>query len=152
MATALLSALALFSTLAASSPVASKPPGYGGSKNGMCTTFTLPIPVTVSEHLYSLPPVDSNIDAAAYEVIMDTWSGKPFPERIVQNITFEKTFQIHAQLCVPPSGAKKDMLQIATHGGGFDSRYVSSSILQVITSCESFVLTASSLCSVGRTS
>ena len=55
---------------------------------------------------------------------MDTWDGRPFPERIEKNITFSKTFNIYAELCVPPNGQKKEMLQIATHGGGFDHRYV----------------------------
>jgi pimeloyl-ACP methyl ester carboxylesterase len=32
------------------------------------------------------------------------------------------------QLCVPPNGRKKSYLQLATHGGGFDSRYWDSEV------------------------
>jgi hypothetical protein len=129
MTTAFLSALALFSILASSSPISTPTP----SKNGVCTSFTLPVPVTVSEHLYDLPPVDSQISAASFEVVMDTWDGKGFGERIEKNITYSKTFDIWTQLCIPTDGAKKEMLQIATHGGGFDHRYVRVLLTMILT-------------------
>ena len=55
-------------------------------------------------------------------------TGPSFPERIIKNITISKTYDIHAQLCVPPNGSKKSYLQLATHGGGFDSRYWDSEV------------------------
>lgn len=51
-----------------------------------------------------------------------------FAERAIKNITVSKTFDIHATLCVPPNGAKKNLLHLATHGGGYDSRYWNSEI------------------------
>lgn len=84
----------------------------------------LPVPITVHQHLYDVPRIESNIDAASYELAIDTWSSPSYVERIIGNITNSKTYNIYAQLCVPPNGTKKNLLQVATHGGGFDHRYV----------------------------
>ncbi|KAK4148416.1 hypothetical protein C8A00DRAFT_39018 [Chaetomidium leptoderma] len=69
------------------------------------------------------PRVDSNIDAVEWVTEMTTWSSPNMTERIIGNITIEDTFKISGQLCVPPRGARSDVLQIATHGVGFDKRY-----------------------------
>lgn len=91
--------------------------------NRPCTTFKIPVPITAQQHVYDLVHVNSNIDAVDYELDMDTWDSPTIFERIVQNITISKSFDIHAMLCVPPAGSKKSYLQIATHGAGFDRRY-----------------------------
>lgn len=103
---------------ATSSPITSR---NIGSKP--CTSFTIPMPITVHQHEYDLVQVDNNIDAASFEVDISTWNSPQYPERISKNITISKTYDIFATLCVPPNGSKKNLLQIATHGGGFDSRY-----------------------------
>jgi pimeloyl-ACP methyl ester carboxylesterase len=122
MAAATFNAVVLLSSLAIKQ-VASSPISPRTSHSRPCTSFTLPVPITVHQHEYDIVHVDSNIDAASFEIDMDTWDTIPFGERITKNITISKTYDIYATLCVPPNGSKKNFLQVATHGGGFDSRY-----------------------------
>ncbi|KAK3678470.1 hypothetical protein LTR78_001767 [Recurvomyces mirabilis] len=88
-----------------------------------CTTFNVQVPITARQHLYDVVPVNNNIDAIHFAQDIDTWDSPSMVERITQNITISRTYDIHAQLCVSADGKKKNLLQIATHGGGFDSRY-----------------------------
>ncbi|KAK4552139.1 hypothetical protein LTR86_010675 [Recurvomyces mirabilis] len=88
-----------------------------------CTTFNVQVPITARQHLYDVVPVNNNIDAIHFAQDIDTWDSPSMVERITQNITISRTYDIHAQLCVPADGKKKNLLQIATHGGGFDRRY-----------------------------
>jgi hypothetical protein len=44
-------------------------------------------------------------------------------QNIIKNTTTTGTFNIHAQLCVALSSTHSDILQIATHGVHYDSRY-----------------------------
>jgi pimeloyl-ACP methyl ester carboxylesterase len=91
--------------------------------NRPCTTFTIPVPIIAHNHVYDIVHVDSNIDATNFAQDIDTWDNPDFSHRIVKDITISKTYDIHAQLCVPPNGAKKSSVYLATHGGVFDSRY-----------------------------
>ena len=88
-----------------------------------CTSFTMPVSITANNHIYDLVQVNSNIDAVHYAQDIDTWDSPSFPDRIIKNVTISKTYDIYATLCVPPQGSKKSLLQLASHGGGFDSRY-----------------------------
>ena len=93
-----------------------------------CTTFTVQVPITAQNHIYDLVPVNSNIDAIHYAQDLDSWDNPPIQERIVKNVTISRTYDIYVQLCVPPNGSKKSYLQLASHGGGFDSRYWDSEV------------------------
>ncbi|KAF4497072.1 alpha beta-Hydrolase [Fusarium agapanthi] len=46
-----------------------------------------------------------------------------FEFRSTEVLTVHGTYSISAQLCIPADGKKSDVLQIATHGFGFDQRY-----------------------------
>lgn len=88
-----------------------------------CTSFTVPISITAQNHLYDLVQVNSNLDAVHYAQDLDTWDSPTFPDRIVANVNLSTTYDIFMTLCVPINGNKSSYLQIATHGGQFDSRY-----------------------------
>jgi pimeloyl-ACP methyl ester carboxylesterase len=88
-----------------------------------CSTFTIQIPIIAQNHVFDLIPVNSNIDATHYAQDLDTWNSPSILERIERNITISRTYDIHAELCIPLHGDKKSLLQIASHGGGYDSRY-----------------------------
>ncbi|KAK3711998.1 hypothetical protein LTR37_009310 [Vermiconidia calcicola] len=88
-----------------------------------CINLTLPVSVTAQNAVYDVVHVDNNIDAAAFAVDSDTYSSPNSTERIIKAVPIKDTFNISAQLCVPSHGLKKESLQIATHGGGFDKRY-----------------------------
>ena len=83
----------------------------------------VPVPVTANNSIYDVTHVNNNIDAAHWAQYEDTWDTPSAAERIIRNITISKTYNIHANLCVPPNGKKRSNLQIATHGAAFDSRY-----------------------------
>lgn len=99
------------------SPVTSLP--GTSSSIGEC----IPVTATAHNHIYNLQHVDSNIDATSWSQDYDGRTSLPLADRIIQNITVSGTYDIHGQLCIPENGHKKDLLQIATHGAGFDSRY-----------------------------
>ena len=92
--------------------------------NRSCVDLVLPVPITAHNAIYSdSKRVDNNIDSTQFTVDLDTWTTIKGIPAITQNITISSTFNISAKLCIPPTGAKKSHLQIATHGLGFDKRY-----------------------------
>ena len=93
-----------------------------------CVEFQLPVAVTAQNAEYDLIKFDTNRDATAFAVDIDTWSYADYTQRLLRNFTVSDTFQISAQLCIPSHGTKKDHLQIATHGLAFDKRYWDATI------------------------
>ena len=92
--------------------------------HGFCKELDIPVFATSDSAIYDVPRVDNDIDAIAWAIYSDTWSTPAGSQRIIENTTTSDTFNIHALLCVPKSsGEDKDILQIATHGVHYDSRY-----------------------------
>ena len=79
-------------------------------------------PRQCDQHRTEGPRVDSSIDAVTYAWDADTWTHPNASARISGTIAVDETFNIAAQSCVPSSGSKSEILQIATHGNSFDSR------------------------------
>ncbi|KAK9326637.1 hypothetical protein V1520DRAFT_358791 [Lipomyces starkeyi] len=61
--------------------------------------------------------------SVAFALDFDTRLYPNITERLLQEITVSGTYGISAQLCVPPDSKNRELLQIATHGLGFDKRY-----------------------------
>ena len=93
------------------------------ASNRPCVDFMLPVPATAQNAEYNITQVNNNIDATTFAVDLDTWSSPNASDLLLRNITVSDTFNISVQLCVPQNGTKKNHLQIATHGLGFDKRY-----------------------------
>jgi pimeloyl-ACP methyl ester carboxylesterase len=92
--------------------------------HGYCKQLDIPVFATSDSAIYDIPRVNNNIEATAWAIYSDTWSTPAGVQRIIRNTTTSGIFNIHAQLCVPnSSGKKKNILQIATHGVHYDSRY-----------------------------
>ena len=90
-----------------------------------CVQLEVPIPVLATNYHYTMPRVDSNIDAIDWTVNVTTWSTPSAADRVTAPVPIDRTFKINAQLCFPRQrGAKADILQIGTHGLGFDKRSV----------------------------
>lgn len=90
-----------------------------------CVQLEVPVPVIATNRHYSMPRVDSNIDAIDWTVNVTTWSEPSAEDRSMRLLPINSTFKISAQLCVPlQRGAKANILQIATPGLGFDKRSV----------------------------
>jgi hypothetical protein len=89
-----------------------------------CAQWTLPVAATADNVIFDVPRVDNNIDAANYAWYQDTWSTPNLTERTKSILPVDDTFGINVQLCVPTASteSKAEILQIATHGFGFDKR------------------------------
>ncbi|KIX96815.1 uncharacterized protein Z520_07535 [Fonsecaea multimorphosa CBS 102226] len=117
-ATFVIALLALSRTILASPVKASQ------RVHGSCKQFNIPVFVSADSMVYEHPNVESNIEARAWAIYQDAWSTPKAAQTVTQNTTTTGTFNIHAQLCIPNApGAKKEILQIATHGAHYDSRY-----------------------------
>jgi hypothetical protein len=112
--------------LALTQVVSGAPGGATAASNFKhCVQLEVPVPVIATNYNYTMPRVDSTIDAIDWTVNVTTWSSLSASERVTDAVRVNCTFGISAQLCVPSrKGTKADILQIATPGLGFDKRSV----------------------------
>jgi hypothetical protein len=120
MAAFLISTILLLLHKSRASPITTS---NGNHINEYCKQFTIPVFATSESAGYDLPRVDNDIEAAFWAIHTDTWSTPAGPFTVLKNTTTSGTFNIYAQLCVPKSAKKNNVLQIATHGAHYDSRY-----------------------------
>jgi pimeloyl-ACP methyl ester carboxylesterase len=106
-----------------SSSVTATPIQSSQRPNGNCKQFDIPVFATAPSAIYDIPRVNNDIEATAWAIYDATRSTVHGVSNIIKNTTTSGTFSIHAQLCVPKSSQKKDIIQIATHGVHYDSRY-----------------------------
>ncbi|KAL2866202.1 alpha/beta hydrolase [Aspergillus lucknowensis] len=95
-------------------------------RNRACIDLDLEVSVTANNSIYDVPRVDNNIDAVDWIWDMEAWTAPSVADRIKGVRRVDDTFAISAQLCVPGSSDGSDrgrILQIATHGFGFDKTY-----------------------------
>jgi pimeloyl-ACP methyl ester carboxylesterase len=119
MATILLIGLLLLSHSSSATPIDSSK-----RTHGVCKELDIPVFASSDSAIYDIPRVNNDIDATAWAIYSDTWSTPAGAQRIIRNTTTSGTYNIHALLCVPEFSEKgKDVLQIATHGVQYDSRY-----------------------------
>jgi hypothetical protein len=90
----------------------------GLAKN--CVQLQIPVTASANNTRYNSVKVESNIDLVDYVWDTSTWS---HANRSAEALPVHGTYSINAQLCIPGDGKKSDILQIATHGFGFDKRY-----------------------------
>ncbi|KAF2167136.1 hypothetical protein M409DRAFT_66194 [Zasmidium cellare ATCC 36951] len=93
------------------------------SRDGNCQQLDIPVHAAADSAVYDLPRVDNDLEATAWAIFDATRTTPHGIESIIRNTTTSGTFNIHAQLCHPHLGSSKDILQIATHGVHYDSRY-----------------------------
>lgn len=91
-------------------------------QHGYCKQLNIPVFATAPSAVYNIPRIDSDIEATAWAIYDATRSTPHNVSNIIKNTTTSGTFNINAQLCVPKA-SKKNILQIATHGVHYDSRY-----------------------------
>jgi len=96
---------------------------YSKRADGFCKELNIPVFATAPSAIYNIPRVNNDIEATAWAIFDATRSTAHDVRSIIKNTTTSGTFNIHAQLCVPKASKKKDILQIATHGVHYDSRY-----------------------------
>ena len=95
-----------------------------------CVQFEVPVHVVATNNHYTIPRVDSNIDAVQWALNFSVWTAPTPAERDTGPLPINHTFNISAQLCVPSTKTNKsDILQIAVQGNGWDKRYVGPRII-----------------------
>jgi hypothetical protein len=87
-----------------------------------CIQLQVPVHVVANNSRFDMPRVDSTIDWVDWIWETERWSTPDAASRIRGVIPIDQTLTISAQLCVPPGGSKSQILQVATHGVGFDGR------------------------------
>ncbi|SCN92210.1 unnamed protein product [Fusarium fujikuroi] len=102
--------------LSALLPALASPTGH--AKN--CVQLQIPVTASANNTRYNSIKVESNIDLVDFVWDTSTWS---HANRSTEVHPVHGTYSISAQLCIPADGKKADVLQIATHGLGFDKRY-----------------------------
>jgi hypothetical protein len=90
--------------------------------NRQCVQLQVPVKVSAKNYDLKMPRVDNNIDAVDWAWNLETWSHLTTEDRVKGTMDVSDTFKISAQLCTPVGGAKSEILQIATHGLGYDKR------------------------------
>lgn len=99
------------------------PTGPPGPDGRPCVQLEVPVTVNTKATHWLQNKVDSTVDAVDWVDDMTTWSSPNTTSRVLGQITVKETFKISGQLCVPAKGSRSDILQLATHGIGFDKRY-----------------------------
>jgi hypothetical protein len=82
-----------------------------------CVDFEIPVAVDAINADYDAPRVSSTPEAVNFVLSREAWNKANLTNKGAIHV--QKTFKISARLCVPEKGAKSEILQIATHGGGF---------------------------------
>ncbi|KAI1077226.1 hypothetical protein F5B20DRAFT_552789 [Whalleya microplaca] len=89
-----------------------------------CVEFDLAVPVSATNNYFTMPRVDSNIDAVQWVLNFSVWDAPTPAQRNTSDIAINDTFNISARLCVPSTkNDKSDILQIAVQGNAWDKRY-----------------------------
>lgn len=92
--------------------------------NRKCKDFDIPVTVTAQNGIYAFPPLTSNEEAADLGFAQVLRDAPPTVATGYVNIT--GTYNISARFCTPKNGGDKaQIVQILTHGVGFDKSYVS---------------------------
>lgn len=90
-----------------------------------CVDFVLPIHVMATNNNYTMPRVDSNIEAVQWALNFSVWNAPNATERDNGPLPINDIFNISAKLCVPSVKTNKsNILQIAVQGNAWDKRYV----------------------------
>ncbi|KAL4804684.1 Alpha/Beta hydrolase protein [Aspergillus unguis] len=102
------------------------------SHHRACINLNLALPVKANNTIFDVPRVDNNIDSVDLVWDLQRWTAPDPADRVLGFHTVDETFQISAQLCIPQGSATganaSNVLQIATHGFGFDKKYWDSAL------------------------
>ncbi|GAD98592.1 hypothetical protein CHGG_09132 [Paecilomyces variotii No. 5] len=90
--------------------------------NKYCVQLNVPVQISAKNTHFDTPRVDKTSDVANWVWDIWTWSHLN-KSRDLGVIPVHDTFNINARLCIPTRGAKSHILQVATHGSGYDKAY-----------------------------
>lgn len=92
--------------------------GFAAAKT--CTNFTIPVDISSRQGVFKTVPLDVNLDATTF-VQEFTNIGQNYTAVLLQDYqTLKGSYKISAKFCHPDGGIKGSVIQLLTHGIGFD--------------------------------
>ncbi|KAI6835734.1 hypothetical protein KC340_g5044 [Hortaea werneckii] len=93
--------------------------------HGIYQQFGVPISASSENSIFNRTYIGDDICVRFWAIIEDSRTTSQGSERIVENFTMSGVFNIHAQMCLPlnPNERTADLVQVASHGAHYDSRY-----------------------------
>ncbi|KAL1854216.1 hypothetical protein Plec18167_000133 [Paecilomyces lecythidis] len=90
--------------------------------NKECVQLNVPVQISANNTHFDTLSVNKTSDVANW--VWDTWTwSHQNKSRDLGVIPVHDTFNINAKLCTPTQGAKSHILQVASHGSGYDKGY-----------------------------
>lgn len=89
-----------------------------------CSNFIIPVDISSRQGQFQEVPVENNLDVGAFATRFNEYQ-KNYTATLLQGYqTLQGSYNISAQYCHPDSG-NKSIIQVLTHGIGFDKTWVS---------------------------
>ena len=89
-----------------------------------CLNVTIPVDISARQGVFKRIPIENNLDVTAFTQEV-TRNGQNYSEVLLEDYqTVQGSYKISAQFCYPKDGAKSSVVQLLTHGVGFDKTYV----------------------------
>lgn len=90
-----------------------------------CSNFLIPVDISSRQGQFQKVPVENNLDVSAFATRFNEYQ-KNYTATLLQGYqTLQGSYKISAQYCHPDSGSK-GIIQVLTHGIGFDRTCVVS--------------------------
>ncbi|KAF2110514.1 Alpha/Beta hydrolase protein [Lophiotrema nucula] len=95
--------------------------GFAAAKT--CCNLTIPVSIASRQGLFASIPQEGNLDATAFSQAFTTLGGN-YTEQLLEGYqTLTGDYEISAKFCYPDGGSKDTVIQLLSHGIGFDKTY-----------------------------
>ncbi|KAL1593615.1 hypothetical protein SLS59_009129 [Nothophoma quercina] len=94
--------------------------GYAAAKQ--CQTLSIPVDISSRQGVFKEVPVESNLDVSAFATRFNEFQYNYTAALLTGYQTLQKSIQISAQYCTPDGGSN-GVVQVLSHGIGFDKTY-----------------------------
>lgn len=85
-----------------------------------CLNVTIPVDISSRQGVFKKISIENNLDVTAFIQEL-TRSGHDYSEVLLEGYqTLQGSYKISAQFCYPADGANISVVQLLTHGVGFD--------------------------------
>ena len=91
-----------------------------------CQNFTIPVDISSRQGKFLTIPQNGNLDATTFSQLF-TENGVNYTNVLLSGYqTLVGSYNISAQYCIPEKGKTGSIIQLLSHGIGFDKTYVVS--------------------------
>jgi hypothetical protein len=89
-----------------------------------CLNVTIPVDISSRQGVFKKFPIENNLDVTKFSQEA-TKNGQNYTDVLLEGYqTLQGSYKISAQYCYPEGDAKSSVVQLLTHGVGFDKTYV----------------------------